>query len=61
MAQAVTQRPANSEDWVQYHNVLCGICGGDIATRTEFYASNLVSAVSITPPVVDNRIPLIHQ
>jgi hypothetical protein len=61
MAQAVTLGPVTSEDWVQYHNVLCGICGGQIATWTGFPVSNLVSVVSIIPPVLHNRIPLIHQ
>jgi hypothetical protein len=30
MAQAISRRPVISEAWVQYQNILYGICGGQL-------------------------------
>jgi hypothetical protein len=31
MTQAISRRPVTTEAWVQYQNILCGICGVQIA------------------------------
>ena len=35
MAQAVSRRPVNAEDWVLFEDILCWICEGQIVALEE--------------------------
>jgi hypothetical protein len=50
MAQVVIRRPLTAEAWVRARVCLCGICGGQSGTGTEFSQSSSISPVIIIPP-----------
>jgi hypothetical protein len=56
MVQADNRRPLTPESQVHTHVNLCGICGGQSGTGTDFSLSSSVSPVNIIPPRISMLI-----